>query len=117
MHQLGSVADVATLLAHSDVAVLTSEVEGTPNVLIEAQYLGVPVVTTRAGGAPETMVPGRTGFVADVDDVAGLTRHVCRLLRRPELRRQMGEDARAFVAATFSIDRMVDETLAAYSAP
>jgi glycosyltransferase involved in cell wall biosynthesis len=48
-----------------DVFVLLSRYEGLPNVLIEAQYMGVRVVTTPAGGAAECLIDGVTGHVLD----------------------------------------------------
>lgn len=50
-------------MAKMDVFLLTSRVEGVPNVLIEAQSLGIPVVTTPAGGAHEALIDGETGMV------------------------------------------------------
>lgn len=46
-----------------DVKLLMSRFEGLPNVLIEAQYLGTPVVSTPAGGAEECFVAGETGYI------------------------------------------------------
>ena len=46
-----------------DIFLLTSKYEGLPNVLIEAQLLGIPVVATNVGGSAETFMPGETGFI------------------------------------------------------
>ena len=51
-----------------DASVLLSRYEGLPNVLIEAQLLGVPVISTPAGGAEECFVENETGhLLSDVD--------------------------------------------------
>ena len=47
---------------------LTSEFEGLPNVLIEAQGFGVPVISTNAGGASETFIEGQTGYLSQSGD-------------------------------------------------
>lgn len=46
-----------------DIFLLTSKYEGLPNVLIEAQLLGIPVVATNVGGSAETFIPGETGIL------------------------------------------------------
>ena len=46
-----------------DVLLLTSRIEGLPNVLIEAQLLGVPVVSTDCGGASETFINSSSGIL------------------------------------------------------
>ncbi len=70
----GVVADPAPLYAAADAAVLTSEVEGLPNFLIEAQAAGLPVVATTVGGSPECFVEGRTGLGVPAGNPAR-TRH------------------------------------------
>jgi glycosyltransferase involved in cell wall biosynthesis len=65
-HFPGKVRNVGDYLACLDVFMLTSQVEGLPNSLVEAQLAGVPVVTTDVGGARETFVPGVTGRLVDV---------------------------------------------------
>ena len=43
-----------TSLREMNVFVLTSEFEGTPSVMLEAQWLGLPIVATDAGGTKES---------------------------------------------------------------
>ena len=61
--------EVEKLLPSFDLLLQTSEIEGLPNTLIEAQACGVPVVTTDAGGSRETLIDGVTGFVSKGDGV------------------------------------------------
>ena len=58
----GNEKDTAAAIAAMDVFLLTSRLEGLPNVLVEAQALGVPVVATDGGGAAETLIQGRNGI-------------------------------------------------------
>ena len=60
LHLPGVLMRVGDALAAMQVFLLTSAFEGTPNVMLEAQWMGVPVVATRAGGCGETFVPGET---------------------------------------------------------
>lgn len=112
----GRLPDPERWLRVADVALLTSEQEGCPNVSLEAQALGVPIVLTRAGGAPETVEDGASGFVVDVGAVDAIAERLALLAGDPARRRAMGERARAFVKERFSVDVMVARTLATYSA-
>ena len=91
----------------SDVIVLTSDNEGTPVSLIEAQAAGDPVVSTRVGGVPSVVREGQTGFVVDPEDEQGLVDAVARVLATPAVAERAaaaaGESAQAF-----SLESLVD---------
>jgi glycosyltransferase involved in cell wall biosynthesis len=101
-------------LAAMDVFVLTSRMEGLPNVLIEAQASGLPVVCTGVGGMEETFIDGETGFSVRDATAGTLADAVSRLIREPELRRRMSEAASAHARASFGIETMLDQTSKAY---
>ncbi len=114
-------ASVGWWLARMDAFLLMSRFEGTPNVLIEAQLLGVPVVTTPAGGAAETLIPGVTGQVLsnaerpDLDEVADALLALADA--GPGRRAEMGARARAFAAESYSVDAMLHQSLDVFLAP
>src|SRR5262249_43504166 len=112
---LGRRADVASILLASDVALLTSRLEGCPNVALEAQHLGVPMIATAVGGTPETILHGETGFLAQANDEEGLARHVAQVLTDNALHARLSAAGPSFVATRFGIKRMIDETLALYA--
>jgi glycosyltransferase involved in cell wall biosynthesis len=99
--------DIPDVCFASDVVVLTSDNEGTPVSLIEAQAAGRPVVSTRAGGVATVVRDGQTGFIVDRDDEAGMAHAIERLIRNPELASRQGAAASEH-AAVFSLDRLVD---------
>jgi glycosyltransferase involved in cell wall biosynthesis len=99
-----------------DLYLLTSRAEGLPNTLVEAQMMGVPVVTTPAGGAPETFIHGKTGFVLESADREQAARLLVRLLQDTDWRAKAGLKATAFARSAFGIDRAIDETIAVYAA-
>lgn len=103
---LGSVADMPPIYQAADLCLLTSDYEGTPNVLLEAMSCGLPVVATKVGGIPDLVRDGETGFLAAPEDLEGLTRAVARLVDDPELRSRMGQNARQFVLQNHSVDRL-----------
>ena len=95
-----------------DVLVLLSRYEGLPNVLIEAQYMGVRVVTTPAGGAAECLINGTTGHVLgcaekpDLEEVVRLTNELCLREQGTDLFREGGV-GRTFLDSHFSIPHML----------
>jgi glycosyltransferase involved in cell wall biosynthesis len=114
LHLVPATSQVTPLLSIMDVFVLTSRFEGTPNVLIEAQSLGVPVVATPGGGTEEALQEGATGWLARSDSVVELTELVVSLLADAPRRAAAAERGPAFVAERFGMARMLDETLARY---
>lgn len=112
---LGRRSDVATLFSAAKLKLLCSRQEGTPNVLLEAQWLECPVVSTKAGGAVDAIADGETGFLAEVGDPDKLEAAVITLLEDETLRRRMAAAGPAFIRSRFGLDRMVQETLAVYN--
>ncbi|HLP78292.1 MAG TPA: glycosyltransferase [Candidatus Paceibacterota bacterium] len=100
----GSLADLAPVYREADVFVMTSEYEGTPNVLLEAMASGLPVVSTNVGGVPEIIHPGQNGFLVDGNDDEDLCTVLERLIQDPELRSVMGRRGRAYVEARHSLE-------------
>ena len=98
---LGRRSDVNVLMRLSSLFLMTSQKEGMPNVVMEAQLMGVPVVATRAGGTSAIVLEGRTGYLADVGDGDGLTAACLKILREPARRVQMGEAGRRHVLYAF----------------
>jgi glycosyltransferase involved in cell wall biosynthesis len=113
MRFLGARRDVPSLLAAADLCCLTSRYEGFSNVVLECLVMGVPVVSTDAGGVREAIEEGRSGWIVPVGDVAGLADRIAGLARDAGLRQAMGQAARARGEA-FTIDANVQATAALY---
>ncbi len=113
---LGQRRDIPAILSAADLLLLTSAHEGTPNVALEAQWFGCPPVLTAAGGSPETVEPGVTGFLHAIDDADGLAGSVMRLLTDHGLKARMAEAGRRRIRDHFSIERTLEKTLAVYRA-
>jgi glycosyltransferase involved in cell wall biosynthesis len=106
----------AVAIAAMDVFLLTSRVEGLPNVLIEAQALGVPVVTTDVGGAAETLIQGKTGYAIRPHSAELLADAVLLALGNRAWREVAQHTAQRFVRERFSMSLMMERTLDAYFA-
>jgi glycosyltransferase involved in cell wall biosynthesis len=100
---LGGVSDVRPIYHRGAVCVLTSDWEGTPNVLLEAMACGLPVVSTNVGGVADIVEQGRTGFLLERDDLDGFASALANLVTNRELRLEMGRRARAFVEENHSL--------------
>jgi len=97
----GFVADVASYFHIMEICVLPTYREGFPGVPLEAQAAGIPVVTTQATGAIDSVLDGQTGLIVPVGDAIALSAAMDRLLDDPSLRKRMGEAGRAWVDAVF----------------
>jgi glycosyltransferase involved in cell wall biosynthesis len=114
IHLPGVVDGTWRYLAAMDVFTLTSRMEGLPNVLIEAQSVGLPVICTGAGGMGETFVHGETGLAVKDASPERLADAVSEILLNEGRLRNMSERAYQHARREFSADQLVGQTLAAY---
>jgi glycosyltransferase involved in cell wall biosynthesis len=112
---LGFREDVPDILRDLDVFVLSSVNEGFSLATVEAMAAGKPVIVTRCGGPQEIVVEGLTGFLVPPADPDTLARTLCDLLANPERAAKIGQTAKARIARTFGLNRMVDEYERLYS--
>jgi glycosyltransferase involved in cell wall biosynthesis len=104
---LGACENIPEVLNALDVFVLPSISEGMSNTLLEAMASGLPVVATRAGGSPELVEEGRSGWLFTPGNVAELADRLEQLERPGNLRRQLGEASRRRAVAEFSLEQMI----------
>ncbi|MDB5685393.1 MAG: putative Asparagine synthetase 1, partial [Sphingomonas bacterium] len=106
---LGRRSDVNLLMRIASVCLLTSRMEGMPNVLMEAQLLGVPVVATAVGGVPDVLIDQVTAYLYPPADVRGMAGACAELMRNPARAREMGAAGRAHVLSAFPKAALVDK--------
>ena len=104
---LGIRRDVPAVLAAVDVAVLSSDYEGSPLSVMEYMAAAKPVVSTRVGGVPELVAEDVHGLLVEPRDPEALAEAVARLLRDPALARRLGAEGRRRQQREFSLEAMV----------
>lgn len=117
---VGSSRAVGFWYDRMDVKVLTSRFEGLPNVLIEAQFRGCPVVSTPAGGAAECFAPGVTGHLLDCAENPDLELACERIRHLVDLRQsakdRMSEETLNF-ARRFGVEAFIENFRSICSRP
>ncbi len=116
VQMLPNCPDLPAAYALASVVVVPSIVpEGFGRVPVEAQAMGTPVIASRLGGLPETMVEGETGMLVPPGDPKALAAALeTNLALDVEARAMMAEAGRAHVAAHFTVAQMQQATLAIY---
>lgn len=102
---IGAVADMRGFWRERHVALLLSDSEGLPNVLLEAAFAGRPAIATRVGGTPE--VVGTGGILVPLDSPAAAAAAMIALVEDPDRRERLGREIWHHVADTYSLPRMV----------
>jgi glycosyltransferase involved in cell wall biosynthesis len=111
---LGYVADMPPLYADVDLVVQSSFTEGLPNVMLEAAYLGVPVVATDVGGTPEVIQHGQSGWLVSPRSASALAAGLRAYLERPASFIAMAGAGRRLVETHFSFDARTAEQMRIY---
>ena len=106
-------ADAAKLFAASDVILSTSENEGMPIALIEAQLASKPVIATNVGGVAEVVINNKTGFVTRKNTVE-LATALEKLINSKALRKAQGKAAKAHATKAFSVEKMIKAHVSLY---
>jgi N-acetyl-alpha-D-glucosaminyl L-malate synthase BshA len=109
VHFLGQQVNVDNLLPEADIFLLPSDKESFGLGALEAMSCGVPVIGCQAGGLPEVVIHGQTGFLAPVGDVEAMSEYALKLLTEDDLRKQMGENARQRVLEKFDAKLIVPQ--------
>lgn len=104
---LGKHAAIEELLPCADLFLLPSESESFGLAALEAMACGVPVVTSDAGGLPEVVVHGETGYRLPVGDFEGMADAGVEILADDARHRRYAAAARAHAVERYAVDRVV----------
>jgi len=104
---LGFVQDLPTLLALPDIQVNSSTSEGVPLAICSGMAAGLPIVATEVGGLPEVIKNGERGLLVPPENEQAFLDALLFLIRSPEMRKQLGAKARAFIENEYSLSQAV----------
>lgn len=117
---VGRSSHVGYWLEKSDLLLHLAEFEGLPNVVIEAQIAGLPVIATPAGGTSEAMLDGVTGYClssATDPDIEEILMLVTDVLNTTQKAKSMGEKAQKFTKERFALRQALLKNLRLFVDP
>lgn len=95
-------------MASGDVFILTSDYEGLPNALIEAQALGLAAVSTDCPTGPREIIEqGVTGLLVPKGDDEALVEAMRKLIAEPSARQRMAAEARARIEKKYDLESVI----------
>jgi N-acetyl-alpha-D-glucosaminyl L-malate synthase BshA len=106
---LGKQDQIQEKLSIADIMLIPSELESFGLAALEAMACEVVPISTRAGGVPEVIEHGKTGYLADVGDVETMARYAIELLGNEQQLREMGKQARAVATERFGSAKIVKQ--------
>jgi glycosyltransferase involved in cell wall biosynthesis len=101
-------ANIVDFISDHHVMVMPSHQESFGVAVLEAGAAGRPVIATDIGGVPEVLRPEKTGLMVPPNDVGALADAIARLAEQPQLRAELGRNAREFAQSEYSWDRSLD---------
>ena len=110
----GSASNIDDVYRRADMIILTSNHEGTPNVILEAMAHGIPVVATKVGGVAE-ILDRECGVLVPAGSLEDLSLATSQLICDPTMRRQFGENGRQCVAKNHSPSNLGKELARIYA--
>ena len=102
----GIVKNTAPLYRAADIFLLTSDFEGTPNVVMEAMAASLPIVCTNVGGVAEIIESGSSGLTFEPSDESGFLAALIELINNPVRQQALGTAARERITSRHSLNRL-----------
>lgn len=88
----GRCNNMEDILPHAEIFVLSSDYEGMSNALVEAMYVGIPVVTTSVSGTEELIANGKNGYIVPIKDYNALASRICILIENKKLAKSIARN-------------------------
>ncbi len=106
--------DQAHIFVLASVTAQDGDQEGTPVSLLEAQAVGLPVISTQHSGIPEIVPDGGSGWLVPERDADALADRLSHLIDQPEHWASIGSHGRNFIEAGFTIAKCMNALLDVY---
>jgi N-acetyl-alpha-D-glucosaminyl L-malate synthase BshA len=106
---LGKQDQIQEKVAIADIMLMPSELESFGLAALEAMACEVVPIATRAGGVPEVIDHGKSGYLADVGDVETMSRYAIELLTNEQKLREIGKQARTVAMERFCSTKIVKQ--------
>ena len=103
------IKDIKTFNAGMDIICLTSDNEGTPVSLIEAQACNIPIVSTDVGGVRDIVSENETGYITPKNDAISFSKSLLLLTEDKNNRERMSQNGWTFVKNKFHYTRLVSD--------
>lgn len=106
---LGKQDEVAQIISLADIMLLPSEKESFGLVALEAMACGVPTVASNAGGIPELVTHGQTGYLAPVGDTVQMSEYVIKLLSDEALYQSFSQACVQRAQNQFCVEQLTEQ--------
>jgi glycosyltransferase involved in cell wall biosynthesis len=103
------IKDIGTFNAGMDIICLSSNNEGTPVSLIEAQACNIPIVSTDVGGVRDIVLENETGYISPKNDANSFSKNLLLLTEDKNNRERMSQNGWTFVKNKFHYTRLVSD--------
>lgn len=114
VHFLGYRKDTRAIMAISNVIAIPSLHEGIPYTLLEAMWLGKPIIASKVGGLKEVLVDGKDAILFSPGNVDELKDAILSVVENPNYGERLGSEASKKVRQEYSSKRMAEETRIEY---
>lgn len=111
---LGFILDAKKLLSGADIFLFPSRNENLPFAILEAGSLGLPIISTSAGGIPEIIKDMKNGILVHPRNPKELSEAISYILDHPQKQKDFGKEIKKTVTDFFSLDKMISETIKVY---
>jgi len=111
---IGRQNKIESIINAFDIGVLSSHLEGLPNVIMEYMALSKPVVATNVGGVNELVKNNKTGFLVDMEDHKEMSEKILFLLANKQEADKMGLAGKEIIQSEFSLTKMINSYITLY---